>query len=111
MLIITLVIALSACSEDGSGNTLEGTWRLDKDGLNHNAKAYIKATKSAENVTFTPTSAISGNIKMNVDYEPVNEGYMVVFEGMEVGTLYKMLDKNTFEIDVTDVGSFRYTRQ
>ena len=106
-----LVIAVAACSENEPGNALEGTWLLDKSDLSSNAKAYLRATKSAESVTFNSTSAISGNMVMGVEYEPVPEGYMVAFEGMEVGTLYKIVDKNTFEIRVIDVGKFRYIRQ
>ena len=106
-----LIIVLSACSDEKTVHPLEGAWLLDKSALDSNAKAYLKATRSAETLTFTATSAISGNIVMNVSYEPAPEGYMVTFEGMKMPTLYKMLDKNTFEIRVVDVGRFRYARQ
>ncbi|MCK5167641.1 MAG: hypothetical protein KAQ66_09980 [Rhodospirillaceae bacterium] len=106
-----LIINLSACSEDALAHPLEGTWLLDKSALDSNSKAYLKATRSAETLTFTPTSAISGNIVMDVSYEPADEGYMVLFEGMKEAVLYKLLDKDTFEIRVIDVGRFRYMRQ
>ncbi len=106
-----LIIVLSACSDEKTVHPLEGKWLLDKSTLDSNSKAYIRATRSAEALTFTATSAISGNIEMDVAYEPAPEGYMVLFKGMEGAVLYKMINKDTFEIRVADVGRFRYTRQ
>ena len=105
------MVALSACSEDESSHPLEGTWLLDKSTLDSNAKAYLRATRSAEILAFTENTAISGNITMDISYEPAPEGYMVMFKGMLEPVLYKMIDKDTFEIKVIDVGRFRYTRQ
>lgn len=111
-LAIILFVFTSACSEEVvETNKMVGTWIIDSKDMHANKKAFIQAAQGAEEITFTPKSAKSGSMEMDVTYEPTKNGYIVTFAGMKEGTEYKLIDDNTFEIYIPETGSFRYIRK